>query len=188
MIRDVKFTEAKKMKLVFVYGPPGVGKHTVGVELAKITGYKFFHNHYVVDLLVALFKWGSKPYKRVGSVIWKAALTEAAKNNINLIVTYVYAPIKEDKTFLRNLITIVKKHNGSIKFVRLTCKTAALHSRVTMSKRKKFKKLTDVKQLRKLMTDYDLNANILRSNTLIIDNTKLTARQCARKIKHHYRL
>ncbi len=33
------------MQLVFLYGPPGVGKLTVGNALSALTGYKLFHNH-----------------------------------------------------------------------------------------------------------------------------------------------
>ena len=33
------------MKFVIIFGPPAVGKMTVGYELAKFTGLKVFHNH-----------------------------------------------------------------------------------------------------------------------------------------------
>jgi adenylate kinase family enzyme len=32
------------MHLVVIFGPPAVGKMTVGHELTKLTGYKLFHN------------------------------------------------------------------------------------------------------------------------------------------------
>lgn len=38
------------MNMIFIYGPPAVGKLTVAEELAKITGYKLFHNHLTQDL------------------------------------------------------------------------------------------------------------------------------------------
>jgi tRNA A37 N6-isopentenylltransferase MiaA len=33
------------MELLFIYGPAAVGKLTIGRELAKLTGYRLFHNH-----------------------------------------------------------------------------------------------------------------------------------------------
>jgi adenylate kinase family enzyme len=36
--------------LVFIVGPPAVGKMTVGYELAQRTGLKLFHNHHTIDL------------------------------------------------------------------------------------------------------------------------------------------
>ncbi|MCL2407100.1 MAG: AAA family ATPase [Defluviitaleaceae bacterium] len=39
------------MKYVWIFGPPAVGKMTVGQELERITGLKLFHNHMVMDLV-----------------------------------------------------------------------------------------------------------------------------------------
>jgi len=33
------------MKFVIIFGPPAVGKMSVGHELANLTGLKLFHNH-----------------------------------------------------------------------------------------------------------------------------------------------
>ena len=41
------------MKLVVLHGPPAVGKLTVARELARLTGWRLFHNHLVVDALLA---------------------------------------------------------------------------------------------------------------------------------------
>ncbi|MBD0327065.1 MAG: AAA family ATPase, partial [Pyrinomonadaceae bacterium] len=49
------------MKLIFLHGLPGVGKLTVARELAKLTGFKVFHNHLAVDLVESLFEFGSQP-------------------------------------------------------------------------------------------------------------------------------
>ncbi len=38
------------MQLVYLYGPPGVGKLTVARELVALTGFKLFHNHLAVNL------------------------------------------------------------------------------------------------------------------------------------------
>ena len=43
------------MNLVFIYGPPAVGKLTVAKELSLITGYPLFHNHLTRDLVHELF-------------------------------------------------------------------------------------------------------------------------------------
>jgi hypothetical protein len=36
---------SQQVQLVFLYGPPGVGKYTIGVELAARTGFRLLHNH-----------------------------------------------------------------------------------------------------------------------------------------------
>jgi len=41
----VGIKESASMELVVVFGPPAVGKMTVGREICLLTGFKFFHNH-----------------------------------------------------------------------------------------------------------------------------------------------
>jgi len=41
------------MQLVIIFGPPAVGKMTVGRALAERTGFKLFHNHMTSKLALA---------------------------------------------------------------------------------------------------------------------------------------
>jgi shikimate kinase len=43
------------MKLVILFGPPAVGKMTVGQQLANLTGFKLFHNHMTIELALNFF-------------------------------------------------------------------------------------------------------------------------------------
>lgn len=79
------------MKLIIIYGPPAVGKLTVDRELAKVTGYKLFHNHLTVDLAYSLFPSGTKAYSDFVEKIRLEAFEAAAKNKIKgIIFTSVY--------------------------------------------------------------------------------------------------
>ena len=55
------------MKLVVIFGPPAVGKMTVGFELAKLTGLKLFHNHLTIELVLNFFDF-STPQFNIWSV------------------------------------------------------------------------------------------------------------------------
>lgn len=48
------------MKLIFIYGLPGVGKLTVAKELTKLTGYRLFHVHLLADMLESVFGFDSE--------------------------------------------------------------------------------------------------------------------------------
>ena len=51
--------------LVFIVGPPAVGKMTVGHDLAMRTGLKRFHNHHTIDLALRFFPFGTPPFHRL---------------------------------------------------------------------------------------------------------------------------
>lgn len=37
------------MNLIVIFGPAAVGKMTVGMKVARLTGYKLFHNHMIIE-------------------------------------------------------------------------------------------------------------------------------------------
>src|SRR5437764_1161289 len=51
--------------LIILLGPPAVGKMTVGLELARLTGFKFMHNHQMIEALLPTFPFGSPAFLRL---------------------------------------------------------------------------------------------------------------------------
>ncbi len=43
------------MNLVILIGSGAVGKMTVGQELMKITDYRLFHNHHMIEPVIEIF-------------------------------------------------------------------------------------------------------------------------------------
>src|SRR5260370_40198109 len=74
------------MKLIFLYGLPGVGKLTVARELAKLTGSRIFHNHLVVDLVDSVFEFGSEPFVELREAIWLAVFLKAVATELDCLV------------------------------------------------------------------------------------------------------
>ena len=56
-------------KFVLIIGPQAVGKMTVGQELAKITGYKLFHNHMTIEMVRLIFDYSKESYRRMNQLI-----------------------------------------------------------------------------------------------------------------------
>jgi len=80
------------MKLVVIFGPSAVGKMTVGMELSKLTNFKFFHNHIVIEPLNSLFGFHDhRMWKLVGEFRRRIfeELSEAQTEGV--IFTYVWA-------------------------------------------------------------------------------------------------
>ncbi len=176
------------MKLIIIHGPPAVGKLTVAQELSRITGYKIFHNHLINDLVESVFEYGSTPYGKLVGTFWIAMLSTAAAADIDgVIMTYCYAK-KSDDIFIRTIVKAVEKNNGTVRSVLLTCDVETLYKRVSEKSRKAYGKLKKSKKLKKVLADYELFSPISFVEGFKIDNTKLSAKKTAEKIRRKFHL
>ncbi len=108
------------MELLFIYGPAAVGKLTIGRELAKITGFRLFHNHLIVDAVMAVFDFGSEPFIKLREQIWLSVFKEAAEQNVSLIFTF--SPERTIRTtFIQETLDAVESSGGKVRFIQLTC-------------------------------------------------------------------
>jgi chloramphenicol 3-O-phosphotransferase len=138
-----------QMKLVFLRGAPAVGKLTVARELARLTGFRLFHNHLTVDLVSSLFSFGSEPFILLREQIWLAAFGEAARQNVSLIFTFNPERTVRER-FVQDTIDTVESAGGQVIFIELTCTEEELERRLQDASRKEFGKLASVEQYRSL--------------------------------------
>lgn len=78
------------MKLLILFGPPAVGKMTVGSIIEERSSFKLFHNHQIVDGVMHIFGRNSEVEDRLSREIRERIITTAATEKINLIFTYVW--------------------------------------------------------------------------------------------------
>lgn len=178
----------RNLRLILIYGPPASGKLTVARELAKLTGYKVFHNHLTVDMADEVFAFGSRPWAEVVGRTRLLVAEIAAKERIpGLIFTFVYGhPM--DALHVKKLKRTVEKNGGTIHFVQLNCDHETLTKRVRNRSRGEFRKLRSRAKLKKLLSIWDLSIPIPDVESLKIDTSKTSAMAAARRIKKHYRL
>lgn len=175
------------MNLVYVYGPPAVGKFTVAKELASRTGYKLFHNHLPIAAIEPVFEAGTKPYYRALRGIRERILAEAALGGIDLVVTGVYSH-PESVDPWRSRLAAVEANGGRVCLVHLVCSTQALEERVAAGHRRAMGKLTEVELLRKEVATRDFFTPIPNRASLRIDNTELPASTVADRVIDHFGL
>lgn len=74
--------ESNLMKgtLVFIIGPPAVGKMTVGLELSALTGIPLFHNHHSIEAVLPVFDFGTEPFNRLVSGFRDRMFIEVAES------------------------------------------------------------------------------------------------------------
>ena len=175
------------MRLVFIYGPPASGKLTVATELAKLTGFKLFHNHVSIQFVQSIFEFGTKTFWRLTNKYRLEMIEEAAKEGIDTIFTFVYSKGEDDK-FVKAVLQKVRSNGGQVHFVRLYCDRKELARRVKSSQRRRMGKIGTKKMLSDLFRRYNLDLEIPFHRSLSIDTTKLTPTRVANSIARHYRL
>ncbi len=178
------------MKLVFIYGPPAVGKLTVAQGLATLTGFRLFHNHLTVDLVTSIFERGMPSY---GEMVWRirfAILEEAARVNIDgLIFTMVYATSRKPR--IDQCIDVVERHDGRVCFVHLHCARATLEKRVVSDKRRKYGKITTIELLNETLDRMQAQqpfSTIPGQDSLSIDTSDSKPGDVVHRIISHYEL
>jgi hypothetical protein len=76
--------------LLVIFGPPAVGKMTVGRAIADASDFRLFHNHHTIEPLLDVFEYGTPPFMRLLGEFRLRVLEEAAEAGTNLVFTYVW--------------------------------------------------------------------------------------------------
>lgn len=178
------------MDLIIVFGPPAVGKMTVGQEISRLTGYPLLHNHMTIDLVTELFDFGTPQFGRLVPAFRQMLVAEAATSDLpGLIFTFVWAfDVDEDRRFLYGLRDAVAEHGEATYYAELE---AGLDERLVRNR-------TENRLRHKKKADFDktegailhLEAHRMNSDGdfpypkrhVKIDNTHLSAREAARRI------
>jgi len=180
------------MNFVVIFGPPAVGKMTVGYELAKLTGMKVFHNHMTIDLVLEFFPYGSAKFNTLVSEFRQRILEEVAASDLpGLIFTFVWALDQTgDKEQIDSYSQIFERQGADVYFVELE---ADLDERLERNKsefrlsKKSSKRDTSRSERNLLSTEeqYKMNTNgdfFYKKNYVKINNTNLTPEETAQKI------
>lgn len=109
------------MHLVLIFGPPAVGKMTVGREVARLTGLRLFHNHMAIEPVLELFDFDSPPFARLVREFREHVFREVAESDLpGLVYTCVWALDDErDRHFIDELCGLFRSRGADVCFVEL---------------------------------------------------------------------
>jgi len=183
--------------LVFIIGPPAVGKMTVGLELSALTGIPLFHNHQSIDAVLPVFEFGTEPFNRLVSGFRDRMFIEVAESDLpGLIFTYVWAfDHAEDLSFVEKKVEIFESRGGRAVFVELWAdqETRLVRNRTELRLASKPSK-RNVEESDKRLLTFDAEYQLVSDGPfpfpdyLRIDNTDLSPREAAERIATHFSL
>ena len=171
--------------LLYLYGPPAVGKLTVATELQQRNGFRLFHNHLTVDALTPVFDFGSEPFTEVLHRLRLDVFETATRAGVDIIFTNNSVWAVSDgrarfAAFARTVRERVEGSGGRVVFVQLTAPPEVLESRVDDAARRAHGKLLDPIRLRTILQDHDLSP--LEPDHLVIDTSVVAPAEAAARI------
>lgn len=181
------------MQLVILFGPPAVGKMTVGQELAKLTDLKLFHNHLSLELVHQFFDFGTPSFERVDRAVRFAFFEEIARSELpGLIFTYVW-DLNEpaDTAYMEAVAQVFRQQGAAVRYVELKATLAARLERNRDGHRLAHKPskrdlVASEASLRYFEHHYRLNTEageLAGWPLLTLDNTAVAPRQVAQQIQ-----
>lgn len=173
------------MKLIFLYGPPAVGKLTVATILAEQTGYKLLHNHLLQNPITEIFPYENPANRLLVREFRLRILEEAVKCNIDLIATFGNAG-NFAFSHIDDVIRIIESGGGEVILVQLTADRETLLARVENEFRKKHGKRLTKEKLEHMMNENpDLFETYPKLRHLKIDTSFLQPEQAVEKIQYY---
>jgi hypothetical protein len=187
-----------KPTILFVIGPPAVGKMAVGHEIAQRTGLRLFHNHLTIELVLRFFEFGTPAFHRLVDGFRQQIIDEvAAGDGAGLIFTYVCAfDEPADLAVLSTYAQAFTSRGGRAVHLELAASQAERIRRNTTEFRlaeKPSKRDTDWSHRHVLELDEQYRFNSIgefdhRADWLRIDNTQLAPGEVAERAIVHFGL
>ena len=169
------------MRFVVLTGPPAVGKLTVARELQLLSGWRLFHNHLIVDALLAVFEFGSADFIELRESIWLDVFSRASKAGVDGLIFTFNPENTVAQDFITRLVADAKARGDSLSFVALTCDEAEIERRLGSASRVG-QKLNSLELYRTLKADGAFDRPIMPAPDFSVATDRSTPADTARQI------
>lgn len=167
-------------QLIFLYGPPAVGKLTVARAIAERRDFRVLHNHVTFDPVAEVLPVGTPAFWAALDKIRLELVTAAATQGIDLIYTFVFAP--GDEAHVDEVANAYESVGGSVLFVQLLAPPEELRRRVSDGSRAAHTKIRDAAALDDVLRKHDVYAEILGRDSVMIDAAAMSPEEAARRV------
>ena len=181
------------MKLLFLIGNSSVGKMTVGQELTKITPFRLFHNHMMIEPVLEVFgQFRGDIIQKLRHVIFE----EFAKtDNYGLVFTFMWAfDMPSDWEYLEKVKSIFGLPEEDVYYVELIAPQEVRLQRNSTENRlknKASKRDIEASNARLIRDDQNyrcesLPGEITFTNYYRLENANISPEDAAQIIKDHF--
>lgn len=181
------------MKLLLLFGNCSVGKMTVGQELTKITPFRLFHNHLMIEPVLEVFgEFRMDIIMKLRDVIFEEF---ARSNQYGLIFTFMWAfDHQQDRNYVEHIKSIFGLSDEDVYYVELVAPQEVRLARNCTENRLKHKaskRNLEASNQRLINDDLcyrceSLPGEIPFPNYLRLDNSGITPEEAAARIKAHF--
>ena len=181
------------MKLLILIGNSAVGKMTVGQELCKITPFRLFHNHMMIEPVLEIFgAFRGDVIQKLRSVIFEEF---AKSDNYGLVFTFMWAfDMPSDWEYLESVKRIFGLPEEDVYYVELIApQQVRLERNATENRLQNKASKRDIETSNQRLIRDDQNyrcesfpGEIPFPNYLRIENAELSAEETAERIKSHF--
>ncbi len=170
------------MKLLFLHGPPAVGKRTIAREVAARTGWRLFHNHLTVNLALAVYDFGTPGFIALREQIWQLVFRRALADRLPGLIFTFNPENSVPQTFIDGLFAEVTASGGAVIAIELTAAEPELERRMANAARRDHGKLTDLSLYRQLRDAGVFRTPVIPSARLRLDPGTLAPAAAAARI------
>jgi hypothetical protein len=175
------------MKLVFLHGPPAVGKLTVAKHLLRMVSGRLFDNHAAIDLARTVFDFDAPGFWELVHSVRYLAMNAAAQHGVSLVITTSCYVEPDDRAQFEKFEEIVKRHGGELLPVFLYCPKEESARRVGNPDRVERRKMTSREGLIRILDNHNFSP-VPRSDCLKLDTGITSADLVAQEIVRRFGL
>lgn len=107
-------------ELLVLFGPPAVGKMTVGRAVSADSDFRLFHNHHTIEPLHEIFGQEHVAFATLNAEFRRRVIEEAAATGVRLVFTTVWNLAGErDAAYIRGLVAPFTDRGLPVRFVEL---------------------------------------------------------------------
>ena len=170
------------MRVIILCGLPGVGKLTIAKELARLCGYRVFHNHLVFDAVEALFPFGSPSFIELREGLWLELLSRAVRERVGDVIFTIARDQSLRADFLISIVSALRALGARVSCIELSCSAGELEQRLASADRARFGKVNSVERFRQLTGSGAFPPFTLPVDTILMDTSGLAPGEAAAAI------